>query len=235
MTYPERAYLTGPMTGYEDHNHPEFHRVAKKLRAAGIEIDNPAEHFSGEVSGRPMEDFLEADIMAIHKMKSVIVMKGWSESGGSNIEVLFAWYCKIPVYWYIDAEEAEHGFILQLLDVSPENGLPYQTDTADDTADKSILLIADGLINGARRGTYGMPLDDYGRVAGSVNANYSHLFKEGCGFKAEDIPIIIEFMKISREIHCPKRGNRVDGAGYWGVVEMIHEERARREKAATGA
>ena len=235
MEYPEEAYLTGPMTGYAHHNHPEFHRVAKKLRAAGIDIDNPAEHFEGAVDGRPMEDFLGADIGAICKQKAVIVMGGWSESGGSNVEVLFAWYCKLPVWNYADDDDDEHGFTLTPATVTPPAGLPYQIDTQDDLGGQSILAVADGLINGARRSTYGHPADDYGRVSGAVNSFFSHLFKDGCGFRAEDIPVIVILIKISREVHCAKRGNRVDGAGYWGVIDMIHEERSRRSQQSEEA
>lgn len=222
----ESAYLTGPMTGKENHNHDEFHRIAKILRDAGIEIDNPAEHFGGVTDGIAMSEFLRADINAICKMGAVIVMPGWPESRGSNIEILFAWYCGIPVYSYCEVEDGR-GFVLLPIDTKPSI-LPYQTDTADDKDERSICEIADSLINGARRSTYGHPLDDYSRVAGCVNSNFSHYLRPGQGFKAEDIPIIIEFMKISRETFCPKRGNRVDGCGYWGVIEMIHEERARR-------
>ena len=63
-----------------------------------------------------------------------------------------------------------------------------------------------------------------------VNGAYAHLLLPGKGFAAEDIPVIIEFIKISREINYAKKDNWVDGAGYWGVIEMIHQERKRREE-----
>ena len=36
-------------------------------------------------------------------------------------------------------------------------------------------------------------------------------------------------LKISREVNRPKRDNIVDGAGYFETLEMVKEERSRRE------
>jgi hypothetical protein len=36
-------YLSGPMTGLPDYNHPAFRAEAKRLRALGYTVVNPAE------------------------------------------------------------------------------------------------------------------------------------------------------------------------------------------------
>lgn len=226
---PKKAYLTGPMTGYEESNHPTFNKVAKVLRDAGIDIYNPAENYDG-AQNRTRAEYMAIDIPAVCNAEAVIVLPGWSESGGSNIEILTAWYCGFPVYAYRPNCKNSLGFELELISNEPAGGLPYSTDTSDDVASGSILHIAENLINGARRSTYGHPLDDYSRVAGAATAYFGHMLKDGYKFEPEHMALIAVLMKASREINCPKRGNRVDGAGYWGVIDMIHEERARRSK-----
>ncbi len=97
-------------------------------------------------------------------------------------------------------------------------------------ADLSILEEAQKLTSGDRSRDYGHPLDDYSKVAGMTNALFSSFLKPGVTFRAEHMPMWMELVKLSRELHCPKRDNRVDGCGYWGVIHMIHAERARREQ-----
>lgn len=216
-------YLTGPMTGYADNNHPEFNRVAAILEAAGHVVFNPADNFAVE---RTRRDYMTIDVPAVCAADAVVVMKGWSESGGSNIEILTAWYCEVPVFSYQDKEAAlpvdadpKDRFTLVPLESRPSR-LPYSLEEEDR---RPINIIAEDLINGARRSAYGHPAEDYARVAGMVNAAFAHKLKPGESFSAKDMPIFIMFMKISREINFPKRDNRIDGAGYWGVLDMIHE------------
>jgi hypothetical protein len=49
-TRAKRLYLAGPMTGIEDFNYPAFNAMAERLRAAGYEVKNPADH--GTIEGR---------------------------------------------------------------------------------------------------------------------------------------------------------------------------------------
>ena len=108
--------------------------------------------------------------------------------------------------------------------------LPYATDPRP--LDESVAVEADKLVHGPRRGTYGHPLDDYTKVAGMLNALFRGLLVVGKQFEPEHMPLILECIKLSREMNLPKRDNRVDGCGYWLVKDMIHSERARREEAA---
>lgn len=91
---------------------------------------------------------------------------------------------------------------------------------------ESILQEAARLTNGARQATYGHPLDDLGRTATMWGAIL------GVPVSAEQVALCMVAVKISREVHAHRRDNVVDGAGYWNLVDMIHEERERR--AATG-
>jgi len=97
----------------------------------------------------------------------------------------------------------------------------------------SVLKEADGLINGDRNSDYGHPLDDFTVAMDILNAlGFRRQQGHGGPFRplvAEDQPIIMQAVKLSREYNKPKRDNRVDGAGYWGTLQMVEDERARRE------
>lgn len=94
---------------------------------------------------------------------------------------------------------------------------------------ESILLEAERLTNGDRQQSYGHPLDDF-TVTGRMQAA---ILSRWLGRHVPDLPaeisvLLMEPVKISRELHRPKRDNRTDGAGYWNLVQKIHDERARR-------
>jgi len=88
---------------------------------------------------------------------------------------------------------------------------------------KSILLEAEGLVHGDRNADYGHPLDDFTRVAGMLRA------LKGWDIKAEDIPLIMICLKLSRQSNKPKRDNCVDGAGYFETLEWCINEKYKRE------
>lgn len=89
--------------------------------------------------------------------------------------------------------------------------------------DETILQEAQRLVCGARDQDYGHPLDDFGKVSGMAMALW------GRGPQTpEEHAIYMVLVKIAREVNRPKRDNRVDGAGYFATLDMIHAERLRR-------
>lgn len=83
-----KTYLSGPMSGYPEHNHPQFAIAAKLLRERGYEIVNPIEF--DEEAGRPWSDYLRKDIRALMDCGGVITLPGWQESRGATLEVHIA-------------------------------------------------------------------------------------------------------------------------------------------------
>jgi hypothetical protein len=233
-----KLYLAGPMTGFADHNMPAFKRAREALRAAGHTVFCP-----GEMSEEPLKQgitdrafFMKRDIPKVIEADGIVFLKEWTESDGANTEAMVAWQCGKPGFllcWPTapagpeGPERRPDEFELTPVDLIPERR-PYSTDTDDDRDLRSILQVAESLIHGARRDSYGHPLDDYTKVSTMVTGLFHEMLKPGRAFKAEHIPMIVECMKLGREVHCAKRGNRVDGAGYWGVIDMITEERKRR-------
>lgn len=101
-------------------------------------------------------------------------------------------------------------------------------DVIEELAAMSCLSIAAGLVGGNRNADYGHPYHDFKRVVGMMNAAFEH--KISVPFEPEDWPMIMQFVKISREIHRPKLDNCVDGGGYWLTRQMCLDKKAELEE-----
>lgn len=83
---------------------------------------------------------------------------------------------------------------------------------------------AQRLITGDRNSDYDHPLDNFGRIA----AIWSVVF--GIKVTPEQVGLAMVGVKVAREAYKPKRDNLVDGAGYFGTIQMVKDERERRER-----
>lgn len=90
---------------------------------------------------------------------------------------------------------------------------------------ETVLEEAQRLIVGDRNQAYDHPLDNFGRIA----AIWSVIF--GIPVSEEQVGLAMVGVKIAREAYSPKRDNLVDGAGYFGTIQMVKEERERRAKS----
>jgi hypothetical protein len=89
----------------------------------------------------------------------------------------------------------------------------------------NILEEANKLVNGDRQASYGHPIDDFTRTAKMWSAILGH------EVTAEQVGLCMCAVKISRQVNRPKRDNMVDIAGYAATVEMVLEEKYRRQTA----
>jgi hypothetical protein len=117
-----RIYVAGPMRGYPEFNHPEFHAATRTLRELGHEVFSPAEHdnangydFTGK-AGAP-EDMHEAgfDLRAAlgddltwicREADAIVVLVGWEKSLGAAAEVATAHALDLPVWTIADFAES---------------------------------------------------------------------------------------------------------------------------------
>lgn len=92
---------------------------------------------------------------------------------------------------------------------------------------ESVLEEAQRLTHGDRTAAYGHPYDDYSRTA----ALWSILLgaKLTKPITAHEAALCMIAVKLSREVHLPKRDNMVDAAGYSHVAFKCHEEQLRRD------
>ncbi|WP_238552926.1 DUF4406 domain-containing protein [Paenibacillus alvei] len=77
-------YLSGPMTGLPEYNHPAFHLAALRLRRAGYRVLNPADVV---VEKEDWGSYMRADIKLLMDADMVAVLPGWEQSRGARIEV----------------------------------------------------------------------------------------------------------------------------------------------------
>lgn len=82
-------------------------------------------------------------------------------------------------------------------------------------SDETVLQEAQRLVYGNRCDDYGHPADDYDRVA----RLWAVILE--APVSAKQAALCMVAVKIARECHRPKRDNRVDGAGYFAVVDRI--------------
>jgi hypothetical protein len=90
-------YISGPMTGIPEFNHPAFNKVAKILRQEGAIVFNPAEAFEGK-KDLPRHEYMRKDIKQLLEAEAIVMIEGWEQSKGARLELEIAKEINIPVY-----------------------------------------------------------------------------------------------------------------------------------------
>ena len=77
-----RIYIAGPCTGLPEMNYPAFNALAKKLRAKGHHVENPAENPEQD----SWEAYMRVAIAQLITCDTVVLLSGWSKSRGAKVE-----------------------------------------------------------------------------------------------------------------------------------------------------
>lgn len=80
-----RVYIAGPMSGLPALNYPAFHAAAAQLRAAGYEVENPAENPAPPCHS--WLGYMRMSLTQIARCDAVVRLPGWELSNGAYIEV----------------------------------------------------------------------------------------------------------------------------------------------------
>ncbi|WP_454301132.1 DUF4406 domain-containing protein [Salana multivorans] len=80
-----RLYVAGPMSGLPEFNYPAFHAAAARLRAAGYEVENPAENT--KPLDTPWAEFLTDALTQVLKSDGIALLPGSHLSRGARLEV----------------------------------------------------------------------------------------------------------------------------------------------------
>lgn len=93
----ERVYIAGPMTGYEEFNHPAFHEAEEYIRDVSrrhpdrdFEPVNPVEPGDLDEDGnatKPKEEYLKRDIRRLLDCDMIALLNGWKDSSGARAEL----------------------------------------------------------------------------------------------------------------------------------------------------
>lgn len=80
-----RLYIAGPMTGLPLLNFPAFHAAAAELRAAGYEVENPAENPQPPCGGTWL-GYMRMAVAQVATVDAVVLLPGWENSKGARVE-----------------------------------------------------------------------------------------------------------------------------------------------------
>lgn len=130
---------------------------------------------------------------------------------------------------YLDRDqvlELYHALGDHLMATAPDKGDPRQPDaTADGYAwpeqPESVALEAHGHVYGDRQTDYGHPREDFTRTAILWTGLLQHKLADGAYLEAADIGRCMIATKLARDVHSPKRDNRVDMAGYAITLDRL--------------
>jgi hypothetical protein len=158
------------------------------------------------------------------------MLPGWKESEGAGLEFEVARQCDKTLFFYNpDGDDGR----LTLVSAS-QTAVPFAAakPIEANVVEETILEEAQRLIHGDRNQAYGHPLDDFGCTASLwtsyLKHKYNPLGPDVPELEPEDVGLMMVLLKISRQANAPKRDNLVDGCGYFGTVEMVLDEKARR-------
>ena len=87
-----KVYISGPMTGIENYNHPDFAAAARSLRERGHEPVSPA---CTPVAGWAWEDYMRQALRLLLDCEAIHLLPGWETSRGANIEASLARHLKM--------------------------------------------------------------------------------------------------------------------------------------------
>lgn len=88
-------YVAGPMSGLPLSNYPAFHEAARRLRALGYHVENPAEN-RAPPSGL-WQDYMRLALAQLVRCDGVAVLPGWEDSRGASLEVHITKALHMPV------------------------------------------------------------------------------------------------------------------------------------------
>jgi len=206
-----RGYLAGPRTGLHDYNRRAFQEATADLRGRGwkivspTELDSPEDGMGSASDGRPLPDATYLDglrrciaAMIAEPLDAVIVLDGWEDSRGAEVETTLARGLGVPILRYP---------LLESVDPEPRV--------------ESVLQEAERIVNGARADSYGHPADHSQKVADLWCSAF------GWNADAYRVNLAMVLFKVARADVGKSRDSLVDVAGYARTAEAVLARRGR--------
>ncbi len=93
---------------------------------------------------------------------------------------------------------------------------------------KSVCQIADEIVSGERRSTYGHPVKNFTETANILNAmGFSF---QGRNLEPEDVGMMMIGVKLARQLNKNTKDNIVDLIGYAKCIDLIHQHKEESTK-----
>lgn len=124
-----------------------------------------------------------------------------------------------------EVTELRDALSRHLLDTDPHPHGPTEEQLAAAGVQSSVAVDAHGHVYGARQGDYGHPREDFTRTAVLWTGLLQHKLADGEYITPEDYARCMVAVKLSRDVHSPKRDNRVDVAGYAICLDRLETGR----------
>lgn len=183
-----KFYLAGPMRGIKDFNFPAFDECAEYLKGCAFEVVNPAQldrdegfdpNGDGTIEEAQRRKMLGRDMAALAGCHGIMMLPGWSQSGGAKLELAFARETGIQVWYYDPAGPLGDRLLLSPLpaDTTPILELTVSADDIVSTGGE--VRITDpttGGQKGSKEARHSLipvgPLDLLARVYGRGSKKY---------------------------------------------------------------
>ena len=191
-------YISGKYSGSIAENIKEARKVAIEVWESGHVALCPhlnTAHFEEDCK-LEYDDYIKGDLILLERCDAILMLEGWEESQGAQIELQYAEKLGLPVYYYPD--------------------IPKERD---------IFEHARQLVYGVRNKDYGHPAKDFECSATIFKAHIKNKYGVDIPLDATDIPIFMQGVKISREGNRHKYDNILDGIGYWATLHRIYDEK----------
>lgn len=218
-------YVSGPMTGVEDHNYPLFNAVSKRLRENGGVVNNPAESFYGDQT-RDREDYLRRDLEMLLLSDSILFLPGWEDSEGAMLEARIASELRLNPFvltgeeGIVPLDRSDLFFIINPQRSAEWHAVQDKFEAAIVLPEESILTEAARLTANDRQEAYGPPFTDFSKTVGMWNALFAK--KLTADLTPYDFCLAMMAIKMSRLEATPgHRDSLVDIAGYANCYSMM--------------
>jgi hypothetical protein len=207
------VYVSGPMSGIPNHNAEAFNEAARRLRAIGYKVLNPAENDNGS-HDKGWVYYMHLDIKHVVESDMLVMLEGWEHSKGAQLEVAVARRLEKQIHLYnpdeVDRPVGQSIYPRAVVRVTTEEESPSEE--------------AFRIVRTDRRKDYGRPLQDYRRTSGMMTALIKHKMRDGQVITPQDAMMFMLLVKISREQNKHKRDNLVDICGYAECLQMTEED-----------
>jgi hypothetical protein len=100
----QKMYLSGPMDGIDEFNHPLFNRVAAEFRQVGFAVCTPSEFFDGDKS-RERKEYMREAVKYLLEADTIVLLPGWENSKGARLEAAIATELDLSIMEYVETDE----------------------------------------------------------------------------------------------------------------------------------